>query len=394
MRKANEKFAPYDMSREGLYKALVGVALATAVVMIGASCASDGTPDAGGAAADPTTAPTVAPTSVGDTSTTTATSTTIEPASPTTTDPPPTTTTTSTTTTTPAQEPALAWRTVELVDTSRASTEIIDGDGNVAFEGSDNRSIPTVILYPGTDGGGPDAPVADTPARPLVLYLKGFGGLNGPTDPLLVKLAEAGYIVAAPNIREVSEPFNHFPGYVEQPGDAQFVIDALTDPDDGFADDLAPVIDPLRIGLTGHSIGAAAAFGLAYHDCCRDERVDAVVAFGANPDRRFAESDFVFVDTPLLLVYGSDDDIAPVDSGTAILDVAQPPSHLLTLPGADHFSPVYGAGDGGDGDRAAMTAATVGIAFLDLHVAGTTSQEEFADLTASLEPDMWNDATG
>ena len=279
-----------------------------------------------------------------------------------------------------------------MVDASRPSSEVVDIAGNVKVEGSDSRSIPTIILYPGTDGGGPDAPVADTSPRPLIVYLKGFGGLNSPADPLLVALAEAGYVVAAPNIREVSDPVNYFPAYFEQPGDARFVIDALIDSDDGVVDDLAAVVDPLRIGLVGHSLGNAGAFGLAYHDCCRDDRVGAVVAFGANPDFGLAETNFEFAGAPLLLVYGSNDDISPLDFGTAILDVAQPPTHLLTLPGADHFQPVYGGPEGGDGERAAATAAAVGTAFLDLHVAGTTSLEEFDDITASLEPGTWQNA--
>jgi hypothetical protein len=65
---------------------------------------------------------------------------------------------------------------------------------------------------------------------------------------------------------------------------------------------------------------------------------------------------------------------------------------MLALSGADHFQPVYGGPEGGDGNRAATTAATIGIGFLDLHAAGTTPQEDFDDLTASLEPGTWRNA--
>lgn len=365
----------------GWHRTQVMAALVVALVLV--ACGSDGDDDGGAVGS---TAP------ADDVAGSTAVSSTMPPSTAETTPPTEVATTAAPPTTT--GEPSVAWRTAELTDADRPSSPIFDVDGNLAFEGDDRRSIPTVILYPGVDGGGQDAPVADTAGRPLVVYLKGFGGRNGPTDPLLVRLAEAGYIVAAPDIREVSAPVNHVPGYVEQPGDARFVIDALTDPDDGFVDDLAPVVDPGRVGLVAHSIGAAGAFGLAYHDCCRDDRVDAVVAFGANPDLSPAEGDLEFAGTPLLLVYGSNDEISPVAFGVSALDVAEPPSHLLTLPGADHFQPVYGDGVGGDGDRAAETAATVGIGFLDLHVAGTTAQVEFDELTGSLEPGMWVDAEG
>jgi pimeloyl-ACP methyl ester carboxylesterase len=357
------------------------VLVATAV-LLGASCASDDAPDGEGAEADTVGASTSVVVDTAATNPSSSSPPSVDSAETTTSVPP---------TTAPAQ-PSLAWRTVDLVDTTRPSVEVLADDGSVAFEASDSRSIPTVILYPGADGGGQDAAVADGSVLPLVVYLKGFGGFNGPADPLLVRLAEDGYIVAAPNIREVSEPVNHVPGYVEQPGDARFVIDALTNPSDGFFDELAAVIDPMGVGLVAHSIGGAGAFGLAYHDCCRDDRVDAVVAFGANTNFALGESDFEFAGTPLLLVHGEADDIAPVELGTTILEVAQPPSHLLTLPGADHFEPVYGDREGGDGDRAAATAASVVAGFLDLHVASTTSPDEFDALTSSLEPGMWTDA--
>lgn len=356
-------------------------ALFAAMVLVGAGCASAATDPGDNAVMDPTAAPTVVAAS--------ATPSTAPTAEPTTSTAEPTTSTASpaaATATPVVEQPALAWRTVEFVDTSRPSAARLAADGDELVEGGESRSIPTVILYPGTDGGGPDAPAAHAPPRPLALYLKGLGGSNGPADPLLVTLAEAGYIVAAPNIGEVSDPDIHFPGYVEQPGDARFVIDALTDPDDGFADDLAPLIDPLRIGLVGHSLGATGAFGLAYHECCRDDRVDAVLAFGPNPNFGLGDTDFEFAGAPLLLVYGTADQIAPIALGAAILDTGTGPSHLLTLPDADHFQPVYGDHQG---DRTAAIAAAIGVAFLDVHVAGTISEQEFDDLTSSLEPGMW-----
>lgn len=330
-----------------------------ALALAGASCGSNATPDATGEDAVPSIAPEA------ESTTSTLTPTTAAPPA--------------------VEEPALAWRTVELVDASRPSVEILDADGNITFEGSDSRSIPTIVWYPGADGGGEDAPIADTSPRPLAIYLKGFGGRNGPGDALLVKLAEAGYIVAAPDIREVSDPVNYAPGYIEQAGDARFVIDALMDPDDGLADDVAALIDPGAIGLVAHSIGTTAAFELAYHDCCREDRVAAVVAFGANPNLGRDVDGLQFAGTPLLLVYGDSDQIAPAELGTQILDAAESPSHLLTLPGADHFDPIYG--------QTAMTDAVV-VHFLDLHVAGTASRESFDDLIASLEPGMWQDSVG
>jgi hypothetical protein len=47
---------------------------------------------------------------------------------------------------------------------------------------------------------------------------------------------------------------------------------------------------------------------------------------------------------------------------------------------------------GGTDASSSPTPTTIATAFLDLHVAGTASPDEFDDLTASLEPGMWTDA--
>jgi predicted dienelactone hydrolase len=277
-------------------------------------------------------------------------------------------TSTSSTTTTAPVEAVLAWRTVDLVDPTRPTAEVVAADGKILLAASEDRHVESVMLFLGADGGGEGAAASPGTPRPLVVWLNGLGGRASPGDPVLVALAEAGYIVIAPNVPEISSPVSSPAGFVEQPADVRLAIDSLLDPSDGVADDLAAAIDPARVGVAGHSIGTAGALGTAYHPCCIDERVSAVVAFGVIPAFRFDDTDYDVSGPPLLLIYGDEDNISPVELGEQFLESADGPAYLLTIPGADHFTPVYG----GPGDNDANNlATTVLVGFFDEHLAGT-----------------------
>jgi dienelactone hydrolase len=284
-----------------------------------------------------------------------------------------------------APDTGLAWRTIEVVDPTRPTDEVVDSEGAIVLEASNDRTIPVAVLYEGANGGGEDAVAAEAPARPLVIWMNGLGGEAAAGDPLLLDLYEAGYIVAAPNSPEISAPASSAADFPELPADATVVIDAIVDPSDGVADDLSALVDPARIGMAGHSIGTTAVFGTAFHDCCRDERVTAAVAFGASTVFRLDDTDFDVAGTPLLLVHGESDQIFPVQESETILAEADPESHLLVLPGADHFEPVYGD----DTSAAATTARRTVIAFLDVHLAGTADPAALDDFTSTLPVGMW-----
>ena len=164
----------------------------------------------------------------------------------------------------PSEPAAIGWRTIDVVDPTRPTDEVVR-EGSVVLEASDSRTIPVEIVYPGGGEGGQGSPPADVTARPLVVWINGLGGLAAPGDPLLLALYEAGFIVAAPNSPEVSAPAGQFNDVPELPADVTAVIDALLDPNDGVADDLGASIDADRIGVAGHSVGAGAslAFGLS-----------------------------------------------------------------------------------------------------------------------------------
>lgn len=262
-----------------------------------------------------------------------------------------------------------AWTTATVVDPSRPTEQIVDGDGAVVLAAADERTIPVNLLYEGEDGGGPDATAAAIGPRPLAIILHGLGGTEEPGNPLPQRLHAEGFVVVMPNQQETSAPVVSVEGYPLLPADTSAILDALLDPDDGVADDLAPQIDGERIAVIGHSMGAAGAMAMAFHDCCRDERVDAIITFGASGFDYFGDRDFDFTGAPLLLVHGTEDQAAQQEAAEEILDRAGPDARLLLLEGADHFQPVYG----NERPEAAKTAQDAIVAFLGVHLDGRSA---------------------
>ena len=292
----------------------------------------------------------------------------------------------------PTTDPAagVAWRTVTVVDAARPSVETDVPDEGVRLDGGEGRVISMVVVYSGVDGGGEGAEPADVEPRPLVIWVKGLGGAVTGQEPPVVALAEAGYVVAAPNSPEVSGPNPSLSAYEEMPLDVSAVVDSLLDPADGVADDVADQIDAERIAVVGHSLGASAARAVVFHDCCRDERVDAAVAISGNARWRFGDTDFDYSGAPLLLVHGTNDQIAPIAGSRSILADAAPPAFLFEVDDADHFEPAYGS----DPSVPPPVLNSIVIDFLDTFVAGTIQPEELEELARSNPLGTWTSATG
>ena len=351
----------------------------TAVALVLAFVSGCGTTDPGGRASEssgvPATTTSAATTEASPTSTTSTTApvtvaaeTTATPPTSTGSTPAPSSTGAPPTTTTD-EDVGMAWATIDIVDPTRTVDEVLGPEGVVLLVASPTRTIPTVLLYPGRDGGGEGAAAAADVPRPLVIWLNGLGGRATAGDPLLQALYEAGYIVAAPNTPEVAAPVGHAGGYVHLPGDASAVIDALTTPDDGVADELAAIVDSDRIGVAGHSTGGSGVYGVAYHDCCRDDRISAAAVF-APPRIDFEGGEFRFGGPPLLIVHGSADQVIAFDQSEMVRDEAE--SVLLVSPlEADHFQPVYG----NERPEVLSLSEELLTAFFDVHLAGVAEHD-------------------
>jgi dienelactone hydrolase len=246
-----------------------------------------------------------------------------------------------------------------LVDASRTTSP------NGGFGGAPNRRIRTTIWYPATGDAGAAAQDEATPDRahgpfPLVLFAHGYAVTPSFYRPLLERWAAAGYVVAAPTFPILSGS----PGgashvdYEKTFGDAQFVITQLTDR--AATDPIAPIVDPTRIAIAGHSDGEVIAFALGFLACCRDPRIVSVVAMAGdlsnanNPSVRDTG-------TPILHIMEDHDEYDPYPHSIQWdRENLTAPRWMLTMVNASHVPPYT---QPGNPSFELVSAAT--IAFFD-----------------------------
>ena len=209
---------------------------------------------------------------------------------------------------------------------------------------SGSRALRTLVLYPAAvDGEATDPVEGALPAGgpyPLVLFAHGLSGYPEWQLEFLGALAAGGNVVIAPEFPRTSG-FN--PGGADaadtgsQPGDLSFLIDTVID----LAADpqwlLAGMVDEGRIAAVGHSNGAVTVYGIGANSCCRDERIDAVVAIAGPPAPFEGEYDFTAT-PPMLLVHGTEDTAILYETSPVVFNQISAAKGLLTLEGGDHGS--------------------------------------------------------
>lgn len=197
-----------------------------------------------------------------------------------------------------------------------------------------SREAPeTVTSIPGLPAGSvcPDGrPAAEGP-YPLIIFSHGFGGCGIQSTFFTRALAQAGYVVAAPDHRDAalcsSDPYYSGtrtslfdlvpflrPGafddttYRDRRDDIRAVIDwALkenTDPESI----LYQMIDPDRIGISGHSLGGYTAMGMAGGwQSWRDDRIRAALLFSPYIQPFLDDSLIGRIEIPLMFHGGTAD---------------------------------------------------------------------------------------
>jgi fermentation-respiration switch protein FrsA (DUF1100 family) len=231
---------------------------------------------------------------------------------------------------------AVGTRSLTFVDTSRPTPP------NRTFGGAPSRTLPTLVLYPAQ--GDPNKPLVQGAAAlhgrrfPLIVFSHGFTA-NGPAyAPLLALIARRGYVVAAPTYPLSSGGAPGGPtivDYVNQPGDVSFVITRMIGLDRADAG-VRREIDPHRIGVAGHSLGAITTLGVATNSAVQDRRIDAAVSF-SGIELPFGTGKFFSTPTPpLLLVHGNADGTVPYGSSVTVYGQAPGPKAFLTLLNAPH----------------------------------------------------------
>jgi dienelactone hydrolase len=219
-----------------------------------------------------------------------------------------------------------------------------------------SRTLVTTIVSP-TGQGGP---------FPLVVFSHGFTATPADYLPLLRQWAAAGYVVAAPAFPLTN---GHAPGgptqndVVNQPSDVSFVITSVLALNNDPTSPLHGLVDGTRIGVAGHSAGAATTLGVALDTCCRDIRIQAAVILSGGavtfPFGAYPAPD----PTPILFLHGTDDKSIAFGSGLAAYHDAHPPKFFVTLNGSGHTDPYLG-----NSTKADEVVTTATIDFFDRYL--------------------------
>jgi fermentation-respiration switch protein FrsA (DUF1100 family) len=213
------------------------------------------------------------------------------------------------------------------VDDSRP---VDDPSGNLSAPA---RTLPTDVYVP--DGPGP---------FPLVVLAHGFDGHPRKFTQLVTAWAEAGYVVAIPAFPLTNDRAGgptYLQDYANQPADVSFVIDEVLRLAGGDDELLGGKVDDEHIGVAGHSLGGATTYGLVFNDCCRDDRVDAVVLMSTL--RLPFDGRYELGDVPKLLLQLTDDPIVPYEQAVDAYDEAAAPKFLVSLEDGGHFEPYENA---------------------------------------------------
>ncbi|HLM96931.1 MAG TPA: neocarzinostatin apoprotein domain-containing protein [Acidimicrobiales bacterium] len=233
-----------------------------------------------------------------------------------------------------------------LVDQSRSTP------ANGSLPGHPGRVLETTVFYPAEGKAGAVPRTGATPDRasapyPLIVFAHGFGGSVDGYQALLLRWAEAGYVVAAPLFpltRDSAPGGPDLADFANQPADLSFVITQVLQESARSGDPLYKMVDAHRIGAAGHSLGGVTILGLVANTCCRDARVTAAVVMSGDPIT-FPTGKVDFSSAPpLLLVHGDADQAVPYSASIDAFNSAKAPKGLLTIRGGDHDSPVRPTG--------------------------------------------------
>jgi predicted esterase len=245
-------------------------------------------------------------------------------------------------------EPAVSVlaRTIDVVDRA-APQPARGGSSRRPF-----RVLPTTVWFPSP------APVG---LAPLVVFAHGFDSRPQAYEPMLRRIAAAGFVIAVPLFPISASGLPGPPREDDMPSqalDLRAVITAmLAAARPGHW--LAHTLDRTRVAVAGHSDGAETAAASVLVSSDHDPRIRAAVLFaGQVPTWGVVRPDHV----PTLVVQGTADTVNPPHLSAQLYSALRPPKAYLTVVGGDHAGPVM------RDDVRARTVQRVMIDFLDLEL--------------------------
>jgi dienelactone hydrolase len=218
----------------------------------------------------------------------------------------------------------VATTTVTLVDPIRATP------ARGSTPASSSRTLTVTIYYP----------VTDTTAQfPLVVFVHGYDVSAATYKDLEQEVAEAGFIVAAPDFPLSSSALDGEAerDAVEQASDVSFVITSLLDASTRPVE-LTGLIADTKVGVIGHSDGGITTAGVAFNDEFADSRVGAAVTL-SGAEASFPGSWFDGESPALLAIHGTADEINPFAASQTLFDDATGPKWLVRVTGGSHLGP-------------------------------------------------------
>jgi len=249
--------------------------------------------------------------------------------------------------TTTTRAPSVERFDVTLVDTSRPTA------ATSASPGSDERVLETTITYP----VGVERPM------PLIVLAHGNDGHPRKFIELIAAWAEAGYVVAAPAFPLTNDttPGGSNPGDVgNQPADMTFVIDQVLKMARDPESPIDGLVDKKHIGAAGLSLGGGTVYGLVYHTCCIDKRVDAALIMAA-VRFEFDGGTYTWPSIPAMLMHGTADGLYRISESTFPLMAT--PKWFVTLHDSTHAAPFEDSVDPADD-----AVGPISVAFWDRYL--------------------------
>lgn len=244
---------------------------------------------------------------------------------------------------------------------------------------------------------------------PLILFSHGFTGCDTQSVLLMEALAQAGYLVLAPNHRDAvcgsaGGAEDWYPGklfaklqttpsqkpfrdpdawsettYKDRAADLEAILDAVL----GEGSFEGVQINSRRIGVAGHSLGGYTALGLAgAWPSWKDRRVKAVLALSPYCAPFLKKGDLRHLGVPIMYQGGTHDvGITPfVRRPGGAYDLTSVPKYYVEFDGAGHFAWTNLS------KEYQPLIATYAVAFFDRYLKGRSDPDLMAPLIANPPP--------
>ena len=207
----------------------------------------------------------------------------------------------------------------------------------LAFDRGADRALPTNLWYPASGGAG-TAPGEDAPPAagrfPVVLFSHGLTAHPADYQAMLIRWAQAGFVVAAPAYPHTAGGVTAYDpnDIVNQPADASEVLTQLLAKDTGD-DPLNGHLDVTRVAAGGHSGGGITTIGM--FTSARDSRLKAGIVFAGTD---LGSVPFTGNPAMMLFVHGRRDDTVPYGYGRTVFAAVPWSRAMLTVTDGGHLT--------------------------------------------------------